>query len=286
MAWVNDLVNVLGVPTSAAMFAVALYAGCLAAEKSARPEALKDIARILKDTSWSTHTRPSALIRRVFEWTFGGRHLSPKCVGRSCVASLVVIVGLGVSMYRRSPAFWVSMQVDHIEGWRAISFLVCLGLIPDYFSLGKTRLILRLLEDRRWDGLLPVVVIVDVAFSILISAIALFLFNAILHNYQSIYWTYHVMESAVVRLPDLFSVFPMRFTTFEVFLVSTFFTSVWTILIVLSTAVLKLLAPSQRFTAWFFNVDSHPLQAIGIVAGTLVMAGAIIWVILRAVLNV
>ena len=35
---------------------------------------------------------------------------------------------------------------------------------------------------------------------------------------------------------------------------TTLFTSIWTILILLSTAALKLLAPIHQFTAWFFDV--------------------------------
>src|SRR5215471_4477492 len=33
------------------------------------------------------------------------------------------------------------------------------------------------------------------------------------------------------------------------------------------------LAPLQRFTIWFFDVDKHPLEAVGIVTGALVMHG-------------
>jgi hypothetical protein len=65
---------------------------------------------------------------------------------------------------------------------------------------------------------------------------------------------------------------------------STLFTSVWLTLVVFASAIIKLLAPLHRFTAWFFDVETHPLQAIGMVAGFLVMAGAVVWTIGRAVL--
>ena len=58
---------------------------------------------------------------------------------------------------------------------------------------------------------------------------------------------------------------------------STLFTSGWLALIVLSTTLLKFLAPLQRFTTWFFDVEKHPLQAVGIVTGILVVLGAAIW---------
>jgi hypothetical protein len=57
MSWVNDLAAGLRIPAGAATLAVAMYAACVAAEKVARPEALKDIGRILKNTSWERSAR-------------------------------------------------------------------------------------------------------------------------------------------------------------------------------------------------------------------------------------
>ena len=67
MSWVNDLASELGVPAGAATLAVAMYAACVAAEKAARPMALKDIGRVLKDSSWSRSMRPTAIIEQMFE---------------------------------------------------------------------------------------------------------------------------------------------------------------------------------------------------------------------------
>jgi len=71
---------------------------------------------------------------------------------------------------------------------------------------------------------------------------------------------------------------------YGIMFVSTIFTSVWMILILLSTTALKMLAPVHRFTAWFFDVEKHPVQALGIVAGALVMIGSLIWTVLRAMI--
>jgi hypothetical protein len=73
------------------------------------------------------------------------------------------------------------------------------------------------------------------------------------------------------------------FTDFQFVLPSTLVTSIWSILILLSTALLKLLTPIHRFTAWFFNIEKHPVEAIGIVSGALVMIGSLIWSLVRAV---
>src|ERR1700723_2711007 len=91
MSWVNDLASAAGIPAGAATLAVAMYAACAAAEKAARPEALKDIGQILKDPPWSRSVRQSAIIERIFVWTFGERHLSWRCVKRSAVATMIFL---------------------------------------------------------------------------------------------------------------------------------------------------------------------------------------------------
>lgn len=76
MAWLDDLTSAMGVPAGAATIAVAMYAGCTAAEKAARPEALHDIGQILQKSVSSYSGRPAAdVIEAVFIWTFGPKHL-------------------------------------------------------------------------------------------------------------------------------------------------------------------------------------------------------------------
>jgi hypothetical protein len=71
---------------------------------------------------------------------------------------------------------------------------------------------------------------------------------------------------------------------YEIILLATLLTSIWTVLILLSTIALKLLTPLHRFTAWFFDLEEHPVKTIGIVAGVLVMAGSLIWSAVRALI--
>jgi hypothetical protein len=58
MSWVNDLVSASGLPAGAATLAVAMYGACVAAEKAASPDALKDMGRILKYHGWERSVRP------------------------------------------------------------------------------------------------------------------------------------------------------------------------------------------------------------------------------------
>ena len=63
---------------------------------------------------------------------------------------------------------------------------------------------------------------------------------------------------------------------------STFFTSIWTAVLGLSVGVLRATLSLQRAALWFFDVDAHPIQSIGIMAGALVLAVGFIWSALKA----
>ena len=148
-------------------------------------------------------------------------------------------------------------------------------------ALAKTRILIRKITPSRHDALRSAgLVIIDVAASFILSEVfqvLLLVFVIAFYSVPSGYGepsdlrTFRGVGTDVGAVGIAFSA-------------STLLTSIWTVLILLSTTVLKLLAPLQRFTAWFFDVDKHPLKAIGIVAAALVMSGSLIWAVLRAVI--
>jgi hypothetical protein len=269
MPWLNDLASELGLPAGAASVAVAMYAACSAAEKAARPGALEDIARILKDATWSRSVQLSAIIQRIFGLTFGERQLSWKCLFRSILTSLIVyaIIILVLILDRRR------ISLPPLDGvWFSICLIFILGMVPDYIALAKTRLLLKILQ--KYNNLLLkefALVFADIAASLGISAAILSVVALILGS--------NILEMIQLNIPHS----GYSITFMPIALVSTLCTSVWTALILLSTTAIKLLAPLQRFTGWFFDIDKHPLQAIGIVAGALVIIGSGIWAIVRAI---
>jgi hypothetical protein len=76
-----------------------------------------------------------------------------------------------------------------------------------------------------------------------------------------------------------------RYNQYHAFLSSTLLTSIWTILIPLSSVVIKLFVPAKKVVNWFFDVEKHPLQAIGIVAGSLVVAMSLVWSVARTLIR-
>ena len=147
MSWVNDLASSLGVPAGAATLAVAMYAACAAAENAARPEALKDIGTVLNDTSWLGSLRPSAIIGRVFVWTFGERHLSWKCFGISVVATTIfgsaILCVAVLSDWTRFFEFyygffgWGGIWSNPLAYGNRLAEFVFIGILADYISLLK-----------------------------------------------------------------------------------------------------------------------------------------------------
>ena len=319
MSWMTDLASGLGIPAGAATLAVAMYAACAAAEKAARPEALNDIGHILKDPSWSRSLSPSAIVERVFIWTFGERHLSWKCVHRSATATLLFAIIAGF--------VFNSAVTDTITGFRkeadstaagigvaigAFATLFFFGLLPDYIALWKTRVLMGLMHRRRLGPIITPVLDLVLSFavgyfcatllwaflSVALSATGTYMdvtkdgvsfgydpngpFLALLRRSNSLNNWYEILA---LGLRGTLPVLTGHVSTLRgVLFLSTLFTSIWTILILLSTTLIKLLAPIQHFTIWFFDAERHPVQSIGVVSGGLVMVGALIGSVLQAVI--
>jgi hypothetical protein len=67
-------------------------------------------------------------------------------------------------------------------------------------------------------------------------------------------------------------------------LLSSLFASIWTVLLVVASALLRGLSPIRRLMTWFFDVEKKPLQAVGIVAAALILVGALGSTIVRALI--
>jgi hypothetical protein len=296
MSWVNDLASSLGIPAAAATLAGAMYAACVAAEKAARPEALNDIGRALKDPSWERSVRPPTIIERIFHWTFGERHLSWRCFLTSCGATFIFFL---VMALLNASLFWnIFLMPDPLFGFhwhtQQIYHVILIGFVADYISLWKARIIVRYMSRQSGTRNATIMVALDIFGSVIISIIIATIINTaeLQYYYYNIEgsWYYSLRTSmlrtfdAWLNLPSFLSgTATSGFTDFQFLLPSTLLTSIWSILILLSTTFLKLLTPIHRFTAWFFNVEKHPVEAIGVVSGALVMIGSLIWSLVRAV---
>jgi hypothetical protein len=299
MSLVNDLTSSLGIPGGFALLATAIFVGCKEVEKSASSHALIDITKKLKDTSWQGSLRPSLIIEQMFVWTFGERHFSRKCIRRSMAASLVFMLSLAIMSvahgYAHSGRLDISVPTLEEHEPFVLNFVMAIlgGLIPDYLALGKSRVLIRFTSLIDYGPSILLAIALDIMFSCLLS---LFTIGSVFLCYTAGFsFLIEVLSKAPVLVAEhlvmhtagfvreyLSSRSPMP--VFGVLFFSTLFTSVWTFLIFLSVVVIKLLAPLQRFTSWFFDIEHHPVKAIGTVSAALVMIVGLIGTMLRLII--
>ncbi len=297
MSWVNDLASALGIPVGVVLLAGAIYAACVEAEKDARPAALSEIASMLKDLSWAQSVSPANVIGRLFNSTFGVRQLSWKCVRRSMVATVIFCFGF-FSIWQAAGFVRGEVIVDFAERYPGFSLgeWVFVGFFADYLALGKSRVLVRRIEKHTY-GLKKVVLFIgiDIAASLLISLVlflsyfvTIFLFELRMNPSIAIQTETEVqaMNGPIAQAVSLSRLYFLMFMpeTGKIFFCSTLLTSIWLIQIFLATIVVKLFAPLQRGASWLFDIDAHPLRAVGKVAGGLVVVGGLVWSVAKAVI--
>ena len=281
MSWLNDLSQALGIPTGGAVVAVSIYYVAVAAEKEARKEAIQDIARVMKSSTWSLGTSPNALVSSVFKLTFGDAQLSWRCVQRSMLATVLFCFFFGVAAY-----VWTGLppiEGRYLTGLTAfipvaITFFVS-SFVPDYIALAKSRFLIQTIPSN--VGLLvgTLYVVLDMFLSILISSVfcvaASMAYLAVTVGHAP---SVGVMVNAIASALLVFKNHPVAFPAFDIFLASTLMTSIWLFLILTSYCLLKILLPLKYvrdFVNWFFPIEQHPIRAIGIVVGSLVWLGSV-----------
>jgi hypothetical protein len=166
-----------------------------------------------------------------------------------------------------------------------LGFTWIITICTDYIALLKTRMLLSLSTQAMPRLPASMLVMTDAILSVAVSFICTLAIVLVSD------WHSPVLPMMLVyfyeMMNDLSAVFSSNgeIPGFGIMFLSTLMTSAWTFLILLSTTVLKLLAPLQHFTAWFFDVERHPVQAIGTVAGTLLMVMALFWSVVRSLIS-
>lgn len=218
---------------------------------------------------------------RVFNATFGEHHLTLKCVTRSILATCVFVSAVIVTVYVTTGR----MRSLDRHFW---SILISIGFTSDYVALWKTRFLLR----RKLSAI--ILLTIDVGLSLAISSIFfVFVYHSIKHftlianilgysNYDDLPSDIDALMidwDSVIHMNNLYFYIP------PVMFISTLLTSIWTLLIIVSSIVLQLLSPTQRFVVFFFDVERHPIKAIGIVAGALAIICSLVWSCVRLLLR-
>jgi hypothetical protein len=311
MGLLTELTTTLGVPASGLIAAAALYHGSKILEKEASPKAKADIARVLSSPSWSPQNRPSRLVEAMFKFTFGMRQISIACVIRSAVASVAFLLSiLFASLVIDGPFLHATVDGEycslfaHVYG--SLTQTICstghdpgdllrlalfLSIIPDYVSIAKARLIISLIARSESTMKLICLVCVDLLLCFWISWVTM-----TVYWYVNVGWlspelnlsfatlSFLMVYKSLIFLFDDLMGRGQGWSVYQWFIGSTVLTSIWTIFVLASFMLAKLILPLEyvrRITKWLFVVDRHPIRAIGFVAAGLVFLGSVITAVLR-----
>jgi hypothetical protein len=217
----------------------------------------------------------------VFDRVFGKKHISWRCFRRSAIVSVISvgIMSLVVTaVHGAGQGVWdILSDAPLANAILFAAYVVLLNLLPDYVSLLETRLLIRFMSAAR-ILIHPLFLILDAAFTTLIFGIAVWLTAWMLSSLTS---------GEPLELSELPSLIAGAATFWNddayavsgIFLYSTFVTSAWIWLFVVSGLVVRSLSAiglAIRKLGKIFDVEEKPLRSIGFVSMVLVTAAFVL----------
>jgi hypothetical protein len=257
---IDDILSEFGLPATAIALAVGLVRGARALETDANPHALKYVAGLLIAGNVAAFGKVGAtLVPLIFDRELALKHPSWPDVFGEVIKQSYFYPSLALNFY-----------------------------FFDWLSLIKAKLIVKILSQRYAVRSAGIFLIIDMFGSYLISLFALVVLFCILQIFVDHQWP-HLTELNPT-FEGYMSFLPIRqyfglggitpFIPSNVIVPSTMLTSVWTLLIFVSSMIAQLLVPVdyiRRFTTWWFrDVENHPLTAVAKVGATLTILGAMV----------
>jgi hypothetical protein len=249
-------------------------------------QARADFTKYLKSTDLAgSVVRLPGDTRALFERVFGPRHFSPRCLLASVLFSVASAAGMFVFAFLNNPKG--AIHLAQLWWWEEPRFLVPIGVwviwsvVPDYFNLLKTRIVLGIITARRINrsSVLIVILFADflvgyVIFSFTYWPIFSFGMDVYEHGLGSVLrmmphiWPIYLTVSMWPRgIFSLLSPLPSGILFWPGMV-----PSIWLWLYVGATLLVRLTvrtAPVFRFSMYLFDIDQHPIRSIGIVAAAL-----------------
>lgn len=246
------------------------------AEDLVKPEIKTDISNWLRNLNLEGKLAnwPTAFVA-VFDGIFGKKHFSWRCFSRSCIASILAVLMLTIFWWALNPevfyAYFLNEDFTETLGmYIFISFVF--NLIPDYFSLFETRYIIGKLRNVNSTTKIIVFLVIDIVATAFIFfagvAISIFIVNRIAGDPMYMYLDTLLGVVEMIEAGLTMSTFADKVPNMGVWFYSTFFTSVWIYLYVISGMIVKagsfigILASCIRK---IFDIDNKPLRSMGYV---------------------
>lgn len=208
---------------------------------------------------------------------FGQKHFTWRCFVRSCLASFLSVFAVSLLWWILRPAdFYSFLHGAELRDswWFFLAFLLITNVIPDYFSLLESRYVIKRISQSSsyfqvvlWllGDLIITATIAVVSFSIAIACYneyVIRLFSEGLWK-EFLKGIHMVIELGIPLLPV-----NERDVTPGLFFYSTFFTSAWVMLHLLSMFLIAVSNVVGRFTSKLkviLNIDGKPFLSIAIV---------------------
>ncbi len=224
-----------------------------------------------------------------FDHVFGKRHFSIRCFVRSCVASSVcsfILLLIWIS-YRED----VSLSISSLSGvfppytpLAALWMFALLNWLPDYLSLLETRHVLQWMKRANsWKDMLRLLVIDFFLTSLIWIASLVIYITYLFGSLQHVSSIPALIRFFIVPFLDIGAdEDPQTLTVMGVFFYSTYFTSIWIWLFLLSGWIIKCIFFSGkwvRFLLRFFDIDNKPLRSMGVISCVLITIVFWTWVI-------
>ena len=240
---------------------------------------LKSIAD--KSTSNTIIDSPQWFVES-FDRIFGAKHLTIQCFLKSCMASIIAVVFMTIIW---ALSDFTSFVAFFDFGVTAIFFIfiwvIFLNFIPDFISLLETRWILNSFENIgliKMSGLL----LIDIIITGIIFAFGLWIYLFIFES-----------TTKYVNALIMFIQFKPMYVGYinggingGIFFYSTFFTSVWLYLFIISSIGAKVIYSFGHFGNTimdFFGVQKTPFQSMGTIAMILVTVCFVIYAVINLI---
>jgi hypothetical protein len=288
---ISGILSAFGVPAGAIGIAYGLVRGAGALEKDAREEALQDVSRLLTSDSWANIGKLGiTLVPAIFDRVFGSRPFSFKFISRSIVASVLAWIVLLLAKH----ADFNNALNGITDPGRLILIAIVLTtyFAVDWGSLAKARIIINVMRNKTSIMSYVLLVLIDMFLSYLVFVSYVFIwllviftaptFVVVLGDESQSHLTAFLRSLAIsIEMQPIYGYFLKNgasITLVDVIVPSTLMTSMWTLLLLVSILVAKILSPIdhlRRLTIWWFkDVETRPLTAIAKVAATLIIIGA------------
>lgn len=225
-----------------------------------------------------------------FDSIFGARHLSWLCFRRSTIASILAAWTISAIVYGIAPGKFgdgfvgsnadliISLSLTNIGVLGLLALFV--NIIPDYLSLLQTRYMLQFIKD---GASIVLVLIADIFLTALIfisfisiGTLLLSAFFLLFLNADQIVTSQSIWEMSSGALGDFLSEITFsspRSNSVGILFITTFFTSVWLWLYILSIAMSRFLIQFNSGVGILLNVvdvETQPFRSLGFVSVLLV----------------